>query len=198
VTGSTPTETAAALDLLLAEGALGPRRHLAPTGSGLRWAADLAGRPNAVVRRARKLSAELGRIAIGRSAGTPGARYRRFTDEAWRTNPALRRILQTYLAAGNTVHGLLDDAHLGCRDRTRLEFAVDNLLAALAPSNNPIISPTAWQALVDSRGASVVRGLLNLVTDLAAAPHVPTTVRPDAFEVGALTVTGADAGTVLG
>ncbi|WP_211178158.1 PHA/PHB synthase family protein [Pseudonocardia acidicola] len=179
-----PTETAAPSDLLLAEGAPGARRRLAPTGPGLRWAADLAGRPNAVARRARDLSTELGRIAIGRSARAPGQRDRRFTDEAWRTNPVLRRILQAYLAADGTVHGLLDDAHLGWRDHTRLEFAVDNLIAALAPSNNPFISPTAWKALVDSRGTSVVRGLRNLVTDLAAAPRVPTTVRPDAFEVG--------------
>ena len=181
---STPTETAAPLDLLLAEGALGITRPLAPIGSGLRWAAGLAGHPDAVVRRARELSTELGRIAIGRSTSAPARRDRRFTDEAWRSNPVLRRILQTYLAADGTVRGLLDDAPLEWRDRTRLEFAVDNIVAALAPSNNPLLSPAARKALVDSRGASVGRGLRNLATDLATAPRVPTTVRPDAFEVG--------------
>ncbi|MEU7812985.1 alpha/beta fold hydrolase [Pseudonocardia sp. NPDC049154] len=176
--------TAATPDLLLTEGALGPRRLLAPTGPGLRWAADLAGRPDAVVRRARELPAELARIALDRSVSAPGPRDRRFTDEAWHTDPVLRRILQTYLATGDTVRGLLADADLGWRDRTRLELAVDNLVAALAPSNNPVLNPASRKALIDSRGASVVRGLRNLVTDLAASPRVPTTVRPDAFKVG--------------
>jgi polyhydroxyalkanoate synthase len=179
-----PTDSAAPLDLLLTDGAVGPLRRLAPAGPGLRWAVDLAGRPTTIVRRLRDLSAELGQVAIGRSTGAAGERDRRFRDDAWRTNPVLRRILQAYLAAGGTVHGMLADAHLDWRDRTRLEFALDNLVAALAPSNHPLVSPTAWKALIDSGGANVVKGVRNLVTDLAAAPRVPTMVRPDAFEVG--------------
>ena len=179
------TDTAAPLDLLLTHAARGALRRLAPSGPGLRWAIDLAGHPKTVVRRFRDLSTELGQIAIGRSTGTAGNRDRRFRDDAWRTNPVLWRILQAYLAAGGSVRALLADAHLDWRDRARLEFAVDNLVAALAPSNNPVISPTAWKALIDSGGANIVKGVRNLVTDLAAAPRVPTMVRPDAFEVGA-------------
>ena len=179
------TDTAAALDLLLTDAGRGPLRRLAPAGPGLRWAVDLAGRPTTVVRRVRDLSTELGQVAIGRSAGAAGERDRRFRDDAWRTNPVLRRILQAYLATGGTAEIMLADAHLDWRDRTRLEFALDNLVAALAPSNNPVISPTAWKALIDSGGANVVKGVRNLVTDLVEAPRVPTMVRPDAFEVGA-------------
>jgi polyhydroxyalkanoate synthase subunit PhaC len=178
------TETAAPLDLLLTDGAVGPLRRLAPAGPGLRWAADLAGRPTTIVRRLRDLSAELGQVAIGRSTGAAGERDRRFRDDAWRTNPILRRILQAYLATSGTAEALLADAHLDWRDRTRLQFALDNLVAALAPSNHPLISPTAWKALIDSGGANVVQGVRNLVTDLVEAPRVPTMVRPDAFEVG--------------
>ena len=177
------TDAAAPLDLL-ADGERGLLRRFAPTGPGLRWGVALAHRPETVVQRLRDFSCELGEIAIGRSAGAPDERDRRFRDDAWRTNPMLRRILQAYLAAGGTVRALLADAHLDWRDRARLEFAVDNLVAALAPSNNPLISPTAGKALIDSGGLSVLKGLRNLVADLATAPRVPTMVPPDAFAVG--------------
>jgi poly[(R)-3-hydroxyalkanoate] polymerase subunit PhaC len=184
-TGPDPADSAAPLDMLLSDGALGPLRRLLPGGPGARLAAQLVLRPGTLARRARDLTGELAQVAIGRSTAAPGKRDRRFTDPAWQTNPVLRRVLQGYLAAGGAARALLSDAELDWRDRTRLEFAVDNIVAALAPSNNPVVSPTAWKALIDSGGGNVVRGVRNLVTDLASAPRVPTMVRPDAFEVGA-------------
>lgn len=177
-------DSAAPLDLLLTDGALGPLRRLLPAPAGLRLAADLARRPRTVARRGRELAAELTHIATGQSRLAPSKRDRRFADEAWSTNPVLRRIVQAYLATAGTAQALLADAELGWRDRERLAFAADNLVAALAPSNNPLVSPVAWKALIDSGGGNVVAGVRNLVTDLATAPRVPTMVRPDAFEVG--------------
>ncbi|MBC3190337.1 alpha/beta fold hydrolase [Pseudonocardia sp. C8] len=179
-----PTSTAAPLDMLLADGALGPLHSLLPGGPGLRLATDLARRPGTVARRARDLTGELGQVLLGRSTASPDARDRRFADEAWRHNPVLRRVVQSYLVAADTARALLSDAELDWRDRNRLELAVDNLVAALAPSNNPLISPVAWKALIDSGGGNVVRGVRNLVTDLAGAPRVPTMVPADAFQVG--------------
>ncbi|MGE3287328.1 MAG: PHA/PHB synthase family protein [Pseudonocardia sp.] len=179
-----PDGAAAPLDMLLVDGALGPLRSLVPGGSVLRLATDLARRPRTVLRRAGDLGGELGRVVAGRSDAAPSARDRRFADEAWRTNPLLRRVLQAYLAAGGTARALLSDAELDWRDRARLEFALDNAIAAFAPSNNPLTSPTAWKALIDTGGGNVVAGIRNLVGDLVSAPRVPSMVRPDAFEVG--------------
>src|SRR6185437_16986964 len=58
------------------------------------------------------------------------------------------------------------------------------LIDAVAPSNNPLISPVAWKAAIDSGGLSVVRGLRSLASDLSAPPRVPAMVATDAFEVG--------------
>jgi polyhydroxyalkanoate synthase len=185
---STPTDTAesaaTALDLLLVDGALGPLRRVAPGGAGLRLAADLARRPRTVARRGGELAGELGQIAVGRSERAPSTRDRRFADPAWTTNPALRRIVQAYLATAGTAQALLSDAELGWRDRERLGLAADNLIAALAPSNNPLVSPAAWKAFIDTGGGSAVAGLRNLLGDLVSAPRVPTMVEPDAFAVG--------------
>ena len=88
------------------------------------------------------------------------------------------------LDGADTARAVLSDADLDWRDRARLEFALDNVVAALAPSNNPLVNPVAWKAFIDTGGGSTVAGLRNLIGDLAAAPRVPTMVRPDAFEVG--------------
>ncbi len=179
---------AGGLDLLLTDAALGMMRRLRPDSSLLRLAAGLARRPDLVGREATRLGTELARIAAGRSAVTPemgaGPRDRRFADPAWTGNPLLRRSVQAYLAAAQSAEALVAGAELGWRDDTRLRFLLTNLIAAAAPSNNPLLSPAAWKALVDTGGGSAVRGLRALATDLAAPPRVPSMVASDAFEVG--------------
>ena len=175
---------AAALDLLLGDAALGPRRRLVPGPAGVRFAAALARRPGTVARRGAALAGEMLRVGLGRSTVVPPASDRRFADPAWATNPVLRRLVQGYVAAGQTARELVGDADLAWRDDERIGFIVENLVEALAPSNIPAVSPAFWKALVDSRGASVVRGLRHLLADMSTPPRVPTMVEPDAFEVG--------------
>ena len=122
------------------------------------------------------------RRAVPRSRPQP--RDRRFADPAWTGNPLLRRLVQAYLAAGASALALVDDADLGWRDAERVGFVVRNLVDAAAPSNNPLISPEAWKAVIDTGGLSVPRGLRALASDMAAPPRVPAMVAPDAFEVG--------------
>jgi polyhydroxyalkanoate synthase subunit PhaC len=176
-------DTAAALDLLLAAAAVGPLWGLVPGGAGVRFAAGLARRPRTLAHQATWLAGELIRVGLGHSTLAPLPRDRRFSDPAWTSNPLSRRLVQAYLAAGRTVEELLAGAHLEWRDAQRVGFVVDNLVQALAPSNNPVTSPLFWKALVDSRGGSLVRGARHLVADLAAPPRVPSMVEPDAFEV---------------
>jgi polyhydroxyalkanoate synthase subunit PhaC len=172
------------LDLLLTDAALGVLRRFRPDSSLLRLGAGLARRPRLVGRQAARLGTELGRIAAGRSQIAAGPRDRRFADPAWSGNPVLARAVQAYLAAGTSAEALLAGAGLGWRDETRMRFLLTNLIAAAAPSNNPVLSPVAWKALIDTGGASAVRGLRALVADLASAPRVPAMVPADAFEVG--------------
>jgi polyhydroxyalkanoate synthase subunit PhaC len=176
---------AAPLDLLLAAAALGPLRRLVPGRAGMEFAARLARRPGALAGRIGSLAEQLARIGLGASTLAPSARDRRFTDPAWTSNLLLRRLVQAYLAAGQTAEQLLADADLDWRDGERMAFVVDNLVQALAPSNNPVVSPLFWKALIDSRGASAIRGARHLAADLATPPRVPSMVQADAFEVGA-------------
>jgi polyhydroxyalkanoate synthase subunit PhaC len=175
---------AAPLDLLLADAATGMLRRVNPGGSGLRLTAALAGRPRLVAGRGRQLLGELGRIAVGRSQVQPSKRDHRFADPGWEGNPLLRRTMQAYLAASETVAGVVAEAGLDEADSERVGFVLTNLVDALAPSNNPLLNPAAVKAAIDSGGASALKGLRNFASDMAVPPRVPSMVEPDAYQVG--------------
>jgi polyhydroxyalkanoate synthase len=159
-------------------------RRVGPSGATLRLAANLATKPRLLADRGAQLTAELARIAIGRSKVEPSRRDRRFADPGWTGNPVLRRTLQAYLAAAETAEALVAEADLDQPDAERIAFTLTNLIDALAPSNNPLLNPAAIKATVDTGGGSAIKGLKNFVADMAVAPRVPSMVEPDAFEVG--------------
>jgi polyhydroxyalkanoate synthase subunit PhaC len=177
-------DIAGALDLLLADGALGVLRRFRADGAGLRLAVRLARRPQRIAGEAAGLGGELAKIARGRSEVAPDRRDRRFADPAWSQNPLLRRAMQAYLAGSQSAERVLAGADLDWRDAERLRFVLMNVIAAASPSNNPLLSPAWLKSLVDTGGLSAVRGLRALASDLAVAPRVPTMVEPGAFEVG--------------
>src|SRR5262245_35864805 len=121
-------DQAAPLDSLLIDAALGPVRRFTPDASTARLLGGLARRPGTTARRLGSLAAESGRIVIGTSTLAPSRRDRRFADGAWTTNPALRRLVQLYLAGGQTAEQLVGDARLGWRDEQRMRFLTENLL----------------------------------------------------------------------
>jgi polyhydroxyalkanoate synthase subunit PhaC len=177
-------DAAGGLDLLLTDAALGVWRRFRPDSSVLRLAGHLARRPEFTVRQAGALAGELGRIATGRSSVAADPRDRRFADPAWTDNPLLRRTVQAYLAAAASASALVDGAELDWRDDTRLKFLLTNVIAAASPSNNPLLSPAGWKALIDTGGENAVRGLRHLASDMATSPRVPSMVPAGAYEVG--------------
>jgi polyhydroxyalkanoate synthase len=177
-------DQAAPLDALLVDAALGPLRRLTPDSSTARFVLELARRPRTTGRRLAGLAAELARVGAGTSTVAPSKRDRRFADPAWSQNPLLRRAVQAYLAAGLTAEQLLGDAALDWRDEQRTRLLVENLVAALSPSNLPLVNPASAKAAVDSAGMNFVRGGRNLLGDLATPPRVPQMVDSSPFEVG--------------
>jgi len=177
-------ELAAPLDLLLSSATKPFASRMMPDATWARFGANLAQRPGAVAGRAAALTRELGAIAAGNSHRVPARADKRFSDIAWQDNPLLHRIMQAYLAAGEAAEGLLADAELDWRDNQRMQFVLDNVVEGLAPSNNPLISPLGWKAMIDTGGISAVRGVKAFVRDMVSKPRVPAMVEPDAFVVG--------------
>jgi polyhydroxyalkanoate synthase len=177
-------DQAAPLDALLIDAALGPVRRFAPDASTAKLAAALVRQPGTTARRLRSLAAEAGRIAVGTSTLAPSKRDRRFIDEAWTSNPVLRRMVQLYLAGGQTAEQLVGDAGLGWRDEQRMRFLTENLLDALAPSNLPLVNPASAKATIDTAGGNLAKGGAQLVRDMASSPRIPEMVDRSAFAVG--------------
>ena len=177
-------DQAAPLDALLIDAALGPVRRFAPDASTAKLAVGLARRPGETLRRVGSLGAEIGRIVFGTSVLAPSKRDRRFLDDAWTQNPFLRRLVQVYLAGGQTAEQLVGAASLEWRDEQRTRFLTENLTEALAPSNLPLVNPTSAKAAIDSAGTNLLRGGSQLVRDLASSPRIPEMVDGSAFEVG--------------
>ena len=172
------------LDVMLMDAAEGgPPRFLAP-GAGVKVGARLAVRPRRAGGRLAALAGELGRTALGRSELQPARGDRRFGDPAWQGNWLLHRVLQSYLAVGEAVDGLISDAQADWRTERRARLAAGNLVDALAPSNFPWSNPAVLKEIVDSGGVNLVRGSRRLVRDLSTPPRLPATVDTSKFEVG--------------
>src|SRR5690349_5344048 len=177
-------DEAAPLDALLVDAALGPLRQLTPDTSTAKFAVGLARRPLTTARRLRSLAAELARIGVGTSALAPPKRDRRFTDPAWTENLLLRRIVQAYLAAGQTAEQLVNDAALDWQADKRIRFLAENLEDALSPSNVPLVNPASAKAAIDTAGLNLVHGGISLLRDMATKPRIPEMVDTSSFEVG--------------
>ncbi len=178
------TDVAAPLDLLLSDATSSPIRRFLPGMSGVRFTANLARRPVKVAGRTLGLAAELAKVGVGRSELEAHEKDRRFAEEGWTKNPLLKRTLQSYLATGAALRGLVDDAELGWGDEQRMGFIIDNLVEASAPSNNPFVNPKVLKRMIDTGGGNLVNGGRRFLRDFATAPRVPSMVEPDAFEVG--------------
>jgi polyhydroxyalkanoate synthase len=183
-TSKSADELAAPLDLLLTSSAVGVADRMMPNTSWSRFGLNLAKQPRTLASRAGAWGRELLAIAEGRSEVAPAKGDKRFADPAWRGNPLLRRTMQAYLATNNTVDQLFLDADLDWRDAERIRFVLDVATEGLAPSNNPVLSPLGWKALIDTGGQSAVRGVRHFVSDMMSAPRVPSMVDPDAFTLG--------------
>jgi polyhydroxyalkanoate synthase len=168
---------------MLSDAAVGTPRFLAPRAAA-KVAAALARDPAALVRRARGLADELRAVATGRSQLRPPKGDRRFADRAWERNWLFRRMMQSYLALGETVDGLVSDARLDWRTERQARFVAENVLDALSPTNFPWSNPTVLKEAIDRGGANFVTGARQFLRDVSTPPRLPASVDVSKFEVG--------------
>ena len=175
----------AGLDVLLTDAAVGrgTRRFIQPR-SVAALGAGVVRHPRSVVRRASGLGVELARVAAGRSQQAPAKADRRFADQAWAQNWLLRRVMQGYLAVGETVDGVISDASLDWQTERQARFTASNVLDGLAPTNFPLSNPAVLRAIVDEGGANLVRGSRRFAADVSWPPRLPQSVDTEGFEVG--------------
>jgi len=110
------------------------------------------------------------------------AKDRRFAGDAWTANPVAAFSAAAYMLNARTLLGLSDAMQADAKTRARVRFAVEQWLAASAPSNFLAFNAEAQKKAIDTHGESIAKGMQNLLHDLRQG-HVSMTDE-SVFEVG--------------
>jgi len=145
---------------------------------------QLARHPGRVSAQYAKLLSEYASIAAGRSTLEPAQGDKRFADSAWSDNAVFKRLLQSYLALGKTLDRCVDGAGMDATNTERARFVTSLFVDAISPTNFLAGNPAAVKKLVDTKGASVIRGLANFVEDMTSGTRLPKQVDARPFKVG--------------
>jgi len=123
----------------------------------------------------------LGLLTEGfKAARTSGDR--RFADASWSDNPVAAYAAAVYLLNARTLLGMADAVEADAKTRNRIRFAVEQWVAAAAPSNFLAFNAEAQKKAIETQGESIAKGMKNLVHDLQQG-HVSMTDE-SLFEVG--------------
>jgi len=114
--------------------------------------------------------------------GTAPPKDKRFAAQAWSANPVAAFSASAYLLNARTLMGLADAVEGDAKTRARIRFAVEQWMAASAPSNFLAFNAEAQQKAIESKGESIAKGLQNMLHDLQQG-HVSMTDE-SLFEVG--------------
>ncbi len=96
-----------------------------------------------------------------------GPSDRRFSNELWDTNPYFNFIKQQYLYSSEAITTALDDlSTLEGTEKGRVSFFARQITDMFSPTNFLATNPDALARAVETDGASLVRGLENLVADI--------------------------------
>ena len=131
-----------------------------------------------------QLNEELIRVAFGTSEREPSPRDARFADEQFTDNPVYAGMAKSWLAWQAVVNDWVEDIGFEGEDLDRAKFVVSVATDAMAPTNFLLGNPSALKKALDTRGASLVAGLRNLVDDLRHNHGMPSQVDKSAFRVG--------------
>jgi polyhydroxyalkanoate synthase len=113
---------------------------------------------------------------------TSEAPDRRFGARAWSEQPYFAWLRDAYLLYAEYVRGLAELAQCDSATKRRIRFLARQYVDAIAPSNFLATNPEAISLAMQSGGASVARGLSNLLGD--AQRRRITMTDESAFEVG--------------
>ena len=125
---------------------------------------------------------EAGELWMQAMSGKAEVKDKRFAGDAWSANPVAAFSAANYLLNARVLMGLADAVDADEKVRARLRFAVEQWVAAAAPSNFLAFNAEAQRKAIETKGESIAKGLQNLMHDLAQG-HVSMTDESH-FEIG--------------
>ena len=126
---------------------------------------------------------EAGKLWLQGMQGAPAQPAdKRFAGEGWASNPVATFSAAAYLLNARTLMGLADAVETDTKTRARIRFAVEQWIAAMAPSNFLAFNAEAQKKAIETQGESIAKGMANLLHDMRQG-HVSMTDE-SLFEVG--------------
>jgi polyhydroxyalkanoate synthase subunit PhaC len=107
---------------------------------------------------------------------------KRFSSDAWQTNPGFRNLAESYLGMSRLMLEAIDEADLAPHTKHRMKFFMGQYFDAVSPANFLMTNPDAMEAALKSQGETLRAGIENLKLDMAKG-HISMTDE-SAFHVG--------------
>ena len=107
---------------------------------------------------------------------------RRFASENWAQNPLAAFTAAAYSLNSHALMGMAEAVQADEKTRQRIRFAVEQWVAAMAPSNFLALNPDAQKKALETKGESLSKGLQNMLQDMGKG-YVSMT-NESVFEVG--------------
>jgi polyhydroxyalkanoate synthase len=125
----------------------------------------------------------LGGVPVVPPADEKDRKDRRFAAPEWRENPIFDTIRHTYLRVSDQLLGTVDEIE-GVDEaiREKLRFATRSFVDAMSPSNFALTNPQVLKRTLETRGENLLKGLANMLRDIAAGQVTQT--KSGVFEVG--------------
>ncbi|MCE1236631.1 MAG: class I poly(R)-hydroxyalkanoic acid synthase [Hyphomicrobiales bacterium] len=98
----------------------------------------------------------------------PDPRDKRFADPEWKDNTFFDFLKQFYLITSRWADDMVREADIDEKTRTKADFWVRQITAALSPSNFLLTNPELLRETLASNGDNLVRGMKMLAEDIAA------------------------------
>ena len=117
----------------------------------------------------------------------PGPKDRRFANPLWETHPAFNYLKQQYLLNSDAVKTAVGDMEgIDATEKARVEYFTRQIVDMLSPTNFLGTNPDALEKALETDGASLVKGLENLVADIEDndGELLVTLADRDAFHLG--------------
>lgn len=116
------------------------------------------------------------------SMKTPQVADKRFKAPAWQSNPLYTFNAAAYLLNARFLMSMADAAQATPKVKQKIRFAVQQTIDAMSPSNFLVTNPEAQQKILDTKGESLTKGLVNMLADMQKGRISQTD--ESAFEVG--------------
>ena len=125
----------------------------------------------------------LGGVTAGPATGEAERKDRRFAAPEWRENPIFDTIRKTYLQISDQLLGTVNEIEgLDEATREKLRFTTKSFVDAMSPSNFALTNPQVLKRTLETRGENLLKGLSNMLKDIAAGQLTQT--KAGVFEVG--------------